>query len=132
MNLSWGIIIYWIHGPIRRDADLLAFQLPEMFRRGKKKHEVDDELALEDIDADSLAVEFIRNGRREFVVHGDEHKMQIVEKKLRKTLGGRLVERLMRYFLPVGYPHSVGPGEGDPRVIGQHTVSRCGSFAIRV
>lgn len=56
-----------------------------------------------------MAVEHIRNGRREFVVKGGS--LQVVEKQRKRTLQTKAWDRLMRYFLPVGYPASVGPGK---------------------
>mmetsp|Transcript_14178 Transcript_14178/g.57097 ORF Transcript_14178/g.57097 Transcript_14178/m.57097 type:complete len:393 (-) Transcript_14178:3218-4396(-) len=80
--------------------DPLALQFPE-FSSGKN----DDER--QEFDKDSMAVEHIRNGRREFVVKGGS--LQVVEKQRKRTLQTKAWDRLMRYFLPVGYPASVGP-----------------------
>lgn len=62
------------------------------------------------------AVEYLRNGRRHFFLedrsgrgrrNGDE--LRVLEESQSRTWRGRAVDRFLRYFLPDGYPDSVGP-----------------------
>jgi len=89
----------------RSQRDLsLGFQWPELSFGSTKS--VDEDIG-EPVSENSLAVEYTRDGRREFIVH-DQH-LDISEKHRKKNFGDHIVDRLMRYFLPVGFPASVGP-----------------------
>lgn len=67
------------------------------------------------VSADAVAVEFIRDGRREFVIRekdgGNEAKTMVVTEVNTKKRAwiGRMGDRFWRYFLPAGFPSSVGP-----------------------
>lgn len=63
---------------------------------------------------DSLsATEYLRNGRRHFFVdrraESKDEELRVLEESQSRTWRGKAVDRFLRYFLPVGYPDSVGP-----------------------
>lgn len=63
------------------------------------------------------AVEFVRNGRRDFIVEGGrssrngggEERLLVEAHNVARTWRGKAFDRVLRYFLPDGYPDSVGP-----------------------
>eukprot|EP00188_Purpureofilum_apyrenoidigerum_P004976 Plantae.Rhodophyta-Purpureofilum_apyrenoidigerum.ctg6058.p1 GENE.Plantae.Rhodophyta-Purpureofilum_apyrenoidigerum.ctg6058~~Plantae.Rhodophyta-Purpureofilum_apyrenoidigerum.ctg6058.p1 ORF type:complete len:478 (+),score=56.99 Plantae.Rhodophyta-Purpureofilum_apyrenoidigerum.ctg6058:92-1525(+) len=82
----------------------LGFQWPD-FPFGSIRS-VDEDIE-EPVNENSLAVEYIRDGRREFIL--EDQRLDVVEKHRKKNFGDRIADRFTRYFLPAGYPTSVGP-----------------------
>lgn len=81
-----------------------------------------EELPSEDdpVAADAAAVEYRRNGKREFFVQAgsaarragryrEGDVLHVRESAVGRSWAVRVRDRLMRYFLPDGYPSSVGP-----------------------
>lgn len=60
-----------------------------------------------------LAVELIRYGRREYRVNAHTGELEVAEVHRRRTWRGRACDRIRRYFLPDGFPDSVGPDYGE-------------------
>lgn len=62
--------------------------------------------------ADNLsAIEILRSKKRYFYIDSDQAKndLRILEESQDRTWRGKALDRLLRYFLPEGYPDSVGP-----------------------
>ncbi|CDF37185.1 hypothetical protein, conserved [Chondrus crispus] len=84
------------------------------------KEELESEA--EPVSTDAVAVEYVRNGKREFFVRNGKHRrspgaryaegdeLAVKETTIDRTLRGKVVDRLKRLAFPEGYPHSVGPG----------------------
>lgn len=105
-----------------------AFAFP--FRRGRNtlsaervdKEELQSES--EPVSTEAAAVEYVRNGKREFFVRDvatGEHRrggsqlqegdrMKVRETSVKKSWRGKAFDRFKRLAFPEGYPHSVGPG----------------------
>lgn len=108
-----------------------AFAPPKAprWRRNRRDRVDTEELESENepVADDAVAVEYVRNGKREFIVERDDKQgkrkvLKQIEKPYRrgdrltvretstskKTWSGKAAERLLRYFLPDGFPMSVG------------------------
>lgn len=107
---------------IARRERSLAFGGGPLFRR-RRLDKVDREELLseaEPVSSAAAAVEYVRNGKREFFFEGaDKRKagaayrrgdsLSVVETSSTvRTWRGHAVDRVCRYFLPNGYPASVG------------------------
>lgn len=69
----------------------------------------------------AAAVEYVRNGRRDFYVRNgtgrkragapyrDGDELHVEQREHTRTWRGKAIDRFLRYFLPDGYPRSVGP-----------------------
>lgn len=81
-------------------------------RRGRADRVDREELEseAEPVAADAAAVEYVRNGKREFFVGGAgrERGLVVRESNATRSWRGKALDRFLRYFLPDGYPHSVG------------------------
>lgn len=105
----------------------LLFALP--FRRDNRlsrservdKEELESEN--EPISATAAAVEYVRNGKREFFVDRPDSpnrrggasyragdKLRVRETSIARTWRGKAIDRLKLWAFPEGYPDSVGPG----------------------
>lgn len=114
-------------GKTSKLSSSMTFLFP--FRREKRKRSdpvTRERVGSENapVSSDAAAVEFVRNGTREFFVrrkgdsrgvrggsfYNDGDKLEVCEKQVQRSWRGKFVDRVKRLAFPAGYPYSVGPG----------------------